>query len=176
MNKNMDVVPTYPKYPTNSFESEPYEKMLSKTLETPVINEPTQHVLSTPPVYENAAPPPPPSAVSIFSLSYIEYLGMIGICVFIIFMVTELQNEYEDRKQSYLIKTNATPPTFAEMFENMKNNFITNITSFFNNSIEYVKTKIHEMKYNINKWKVKTHLENKTLKTIDISYYKDKYK
>jgi uncharacterized membrane-anchored protein len=101
---------------------------------------------------------------------------MIGICVFIIFMVTELQNEYEDRKQSYLIKTNATPPTFAEMFENMKNNFINNITSFFNNSIEYVKTKIHEVKYNINKWKVKTHLENKTLKTIDISYYKDKYK
>jgi len=172
MNKNIESVPTYPEYPTNSFERHPSEKILTNTLETP--SEPLQSgfVSNTSMNESNALPP----AVSIFSLSFIEYLGMIGICVFIIFIVTEAQYEYQERKQSYLIKTNATAPSFAEIFENIKTNFITNINAFFNNSFEYLKTKYEELNYTINKWKVNSHLENKTLKTINISYYKDKYK
>jgi hypothetical protein len=169
MNKNIESVPTYPEYPTNSFERHPSEKILANTLETP--SEPV--IVSNTSMNESNAVPP---AVSIFSLSFIEYLGMIGICVFIIFIVTEAQYEYQERKQSYLIKTNAKAPSFAEIFENMKTNFITNINAFFNNSFEYLKTKYEELNYTINKWKVNSHLENKTLKTIDISYYKDKYK
>jgi hypothetical protein len=173
MNKNIDIVPTYPKYPTNSFENDDYVKMVSNTntLDTSTIHEPVKtassHVTNT--IVTNPV-------VSIFALSYIEYLGMIGICVFIIIIVTEFQIEYEDRKQSYLIKTNAKPPTLVEIFQNMKINFINNITSLFNNYIEYIKTKYEELKHRYNKWKVNSHLENKTLKTVDISYYKDKYK
>ena len=172
MNKNIESVPTYPEYPTNSFKSDPSEKILATTLERPP--EPLQPAfVSNTSMSEHSLVTP---AVSIFSLSFIEYLGIIGICVFIIFIVTEAQYEYQERKQSYLIKTNATAPTFAEIFENMKTNFINNVNAIFNNSIEYVKMKVRELNYIINKWKVNSHLENKTLKTIDISYYKDKSK
>lgn len=175
MNKNIDMVPTYPKYPTNSFESNDYVKMLSNnlenTLETSPMNAPEK--LAHRHVVESVDPTP---HVSILSLSFIEYLGIIGICVFILFIVTEVQLGYDENKQNYLIKTNAKPPTLLEVFENMKTKLINNITKVFNNSIEYVKMKYQELNYSYNKWKVNSHLENKTLKTIDISYYKDKYK
>jgi Trk-type K+ transport system membrane component len=115
-------------------------------------------------------------AVSVFSLSYIEYLGIIGICVFVIMIVGDLQQQYEIQKQNYIIKSNTKVPTLFATIENVKNNFVNNITSIFNNSIEFIHSKYGELKYKFNKWRVNSHLEKKTIKTIDISYYKDKYK
>jgi len=115
-------------------------------------------------------------AVSVFSLSYIEYLGIIGICVFVIMIVGDLQQQYEIQKQNYIIKSNTKVPTLFATIENVKNNFVNNITSIFNNSIEFIYSKYGELKYKFNKWRVNSHLEKKTIKTIDISYYKDKYK
>ena len=177
-NKKIDIVPSYPKYPTNSFENINHDKLLpNNTLEVSDVSEPppilNKSVKSSdfnePKIVENGA-------VSFFKLSYIEYLGIIGICVFIIFIITELQNEYQDQTKKYLIKSNVKQPTISEIIENMKTNFIDNISSFFTNSIEYLKMKYDELHFQFNKWLVNYHLENKMIKTTDISYYKDKDK
>lgn len=182
-----DNVPSYPKYPTNSFETNNSVKMHSNALET----SPTQiesspiSIRASDSIDVNASGPDVAIAssglteniaVSIFSLSYIEYLGMIGICVFVIFIATDLQTELEEQRKAYIIKSNVKPPMFSEMLENIKTNFINNIYSFFNNSIEYMLSKYQEFVYKYNKWRVNSHVENKILKTVDISYYKEKNK